>query len=46
MGFNDWAHYGCDINQQLFVSTANALVATSLAKDGYRYVHIDDCWPA
>jgi hypothetical protein len=46
MGFNDWAHYGCDINQQLFVNTANALVATGLAKDGYRYVNIDDCWPA
>jgi alpha-galactosidase len=46
MGFNDWANYGCDINQQLFVNTANALVATGLAKDGYRYVNIDDCWPA
>ena len=46
MGFNDWAHYGCNINQQLFVNTANELVATGLAKDGYRYVNIDDCWPA
>ena len=46
MGFNDWANYECDINQQLFVNTADALVATGLAKDGYRYVNIDDCWPA
>ena len=46
MGFNDWADYGCDIGQQLFVNTANALVATGLAKDGYQYVNIDDCWPA
>ncbi len=46
MGFNDWAHYGCDISQQLLVSTADELVATGLARDGYRYVNIDDCWPA
>jgi alpha-galactosidase len=46
MGFNDWANYQCNISQQLFVNTANKLVATGLAKDGYRYVNIDDCWPA
>ena len=46
MGFNDWANYGCDINEQLFVNTANALVSTGLAKHGYHYVNIDDCWPA
>jgi alpha-galactosidase len=46
MGFNDWANFECDINQQLFVNTANALVSTGLAKDGYRYVNIDDCWSA
>jgi alpha-galactosidase len=46
MGFNDWAYYGCDISQKLFTSTANDLVKTGLAADGYRYVNIDDCWPA
>jgi len=44
MGFNNWAHYECQLNEQLFVDTANALVATGLAKLGYRYVNIDDCW--
>jgi len=46
MGFNDWAYYGCDISQKLFVDTADELVKTGLAGDGYRYVNIDDCWPA
>jgi alpha-galactosidase len=46
MGFNDWAYYGCDISQKLFVDTADELVKTGLAADGYRYVNLDDCWPA
>lgn len=44
MGFNDWAHYECRINEKLFVDTANALVKTGLARLGYRYVNLDDCW--
>lgn len=44
MGFNNWAHYECKLNEKLFVDTANALVATGLAKLGYGYVNIDDCW--
>ncbi|MDE2071013.1 MAG: glycoside hydrolase family 27 protein [Gammaproteobacteria bacterium] len=44
MGFNNWAHYECKLNEQLFVDTANTLVSTGLAKLGYRYVNIDDCW--
>lgn len=44
MGFNNWAHYECKLNEQLFVDTADALVATGLANLGYRYVNIDDCW--
>lgn len=44
MGFNDWANYECDIDQQLFTSTADALVTKGLAKLGYRDVNIDDCW--
>ncbi len=46
MGFNDWAHYECHISQRLFVETARALVRTGLARLGYRYVNIDDCWMA
>lgn len=44
MGFNNWAHYECKLDEQLFVNTADALVSTGLAKLGYRYVNIDDCW--
>ncbi|MGH8279663.1 MAG: glycoside hydrolase family 27 protein [Gammaproteobacteria bacterium] len=44
MGFNNWAHYECKLNEKLFVDTANALVSTGLAKLGYDYVNIDDCW--
>lgn len=44
MGFNNWAHYECKLNEQLFVDTANALLSTGLAELGYRYVNIDDCW--
>lgn len=44
MGFNNWAHYECKLNEQLFVDIANALVASGLAKLGYDYVNIDDCW--
>jgi alpha-galactosidase len=46
MGFNDWAYYGCGISQKLFTGTADELVKTGLAGDGYRYVNLDDCWPA
>jgi alpha-galactosidase len=44
IGFNNWAHYECHINEQLFVRTADALVKKGLAKLGYNYVNIDDCW--
>lgn len=44
MGFNDWAKYGCSINEDLFVKTADAIVAKGLDKLGYNYVNVDDCW--
>ena len=44
MGFNNWAHYECKLNEKLFTDTADALVSTGLARLGYRYVNIDDCW--
>jgi alpha-galactosidase len=44
MGFNDWAGFGCDINQQLFTNTADEMVKLGLNKLGYNYVNIDDCW--
>ncbi|CAN6197647.1 unnamed protein product [Urochloa humidicola] len=44
MGWNSWNHFQCDINETVVRSTADALVATGLAKAGYTYVNIDDCW--
>ncbi|MGA8113803.1 MAG: NEW3 domain-containing protein [Actinocatenispora sp.] len=46
MGFNDWAGFECnqDMNEQLFVDTADEIVAHGLDKLGYTYVNIDDCW--
>ncbi|CAL9055862.1 unnamed protein product, partial [Musa banksii] len=44
MGWNTWNHFYCDINETIIRESADALVSTGLAKLGYRYVNIDDCW--
>ncbi|XVF67071.1 hypothetical protein PTKIN_Ptkin10aG0091300 [Pterospermum kingtungense] len=44
MGWNSWNHFGCDIDENMIKETADALVSTGLAKLGYVYVNIDDCW--
>lgn len=44
MGWNSWNHFGCSINETLIRETADALVSSGLAKLGYKYVNIDDCW--
>ncbi|MGW5401177.1 ricin-type beta-trefoil lectin domain protein [Streptomyces sp. NPDC003952] len=44
MGWNNWAHYMCDIDEAKVVANADALVATGLAAKGYDTVTIDDCW--
>ncbi|XP_040383981.1 alpha-galactosidase [Oryza brachyantha] len=44
MGWNSWNHFYCGINEQIIRETADALVNTGLAKLGYHYVNIDDCW--
>ncbi|KAK6131844.1 hypothetical protein DH2020_034418 [Rehmannia glutinosa] len=36
--------FACDINEEVIKETADALVSTGLAKLGYNYVNIDDCW--
>jgi alpha-galactosidase len=46
MGFNDWNAYGCHVSAALIESQARALHTSGLQADGYRYVIIDDCWPA
>ncbi|KAG6510032.1 alpha-galactosidase 1-like [Zingiber officinale] len=44
MGWNSWNHFSCQINETLIKETADAMVSTGLAKLGYQYVNIDDCW--
>ncbi|PKI63948.1 hypothetical protein CRG98_015624, partial [Punica granatum] len=44
MGWNSWNHFNCKINEKIIKETADALVSTGLAKLGYEYVNIDDCW--
>ncbi|XP_057774037.1 alpha-galactosidase 1-like [Salvia miltiorrhiza] len=44
MGWNSWNHFNCMIDEKIIKQTADALVATGLAKLGYNYVNIDDCW--
>ncbi|XP_002513153.2 alpha-galactosidase 1 isoform X2 [Ricinus communis] len=44
MGWNSWNHFHCQINETVIKETADALVSTGLAKLGYLYVNIDDCW--
>ncbi|KAL5231800.1 hypothetical protein ABZP36_030576 [Zizania latifolia] len=44
MGWNSWNHFFCEINEETIKETADALVNTGLAKLGYQYVNIDDCW--
>ncbi|RVX45971.1 alpha-galactosidase [Nonomuraea polychroma] len=46
MGWNSWNRFGCNIDENLIRSTADALVSTGLRDAGYRYVNIDDCWMA
>ena len=44
MGWNSWNKFGCAINEKLIMSTIDTLVSSGLAKAGYTYVNIDDCW--
>ncbi|KAG6425606.1 hypothetical protein SASPL_116048 [Salvia splendens] len=44
MGWNSWNHFNCMIDEKIIKETADALVSTGLAKLGYNYVNIDDCW--
>ncbi|RWV84400.1 hypothetical protein GW17_00053886 [Ensete ventricosum] len=44
MGWNSWNHFFCNINEKIIRDTADALVSSGLAKLGYHYVNIDDCW--
>jgi alpha-galactosidase len=46
MGWNDWYQYRCTVTAAEVLANAQALVSSGLAKDGYDYVNLDDCWMA
>ncbi|KAF2276631.1 uncharacterized protein EI97DRAFT_490013 [Westerdykella ornata] len=45
MGFNNWARFMCNLNESLFVETANAMLKNGLHAAGYTAINLDDCWP-
>lgn len=46
MGFNDWSRFQCNISEELFVRTADAMASNGMLKAGYDRINIDDCWPS
>ncbi|THC94932.1 hypothetical protein EYZ11_005571 [Aspergillus tanneri] len=44
MGFNNWARFMCDLNETLFVETADRMVSNGLLSAGYEWINLDDCW--
>jgi alpha-galactosidase len=44
MGWNDWNHFHCGVNEAVVEQTASAFVSSGLKAAGYQYVNIDDCW--
>ena len=54
MGWNSWNHFACDINctadpenclsERLVMQMADAMVASGMARVGYQYINLDDCW--
>jgi alpha-galactosidase len=44
MGWNTWNKFACGINEELIRRSADKIVDLGLAKLGYNYVNIDDCW--
>jgi alpha-galactosidase len=46
MGWNDWYQYRCNVTEDDVLANARALVSSGLARLGYDYVNLDDCWMA
>jgi Melibiase. len=43
MGFNNWARFGCDLNETLFAETVQTMLKRGLDV-GYDRLRLDDCW--
>lgn len=44
MGFNNWARFQCNLNENLFTQTADAMLDKGLLAAGYNNINLDDCW--
>ena len=44
MGWNSWNRFGCNVDEKLIRTTADALVSSGMRDAGYQYLVIDDCW--
>ncbi len=44
MGWSSWNHYTCKVNDAIVRAQADALINTGMARLGYRFVIVDDCW--
>ena len=44
LGWNTWNTFGANINEQLILESADAMVETGLRDAGYLYLVIDDIW--
>lgn len=44
MGWNTWNTFASNINEQLIMESADAMVKNGYKDAGYEYIVIDDCW--
>ena len=44
MGWNSWNKFQGNINEELIMGIAEAMVETGLRDAGYQYINLDDCW--
>ena len=44
MGWSTWNHFHCNINEKLIRNASDLLIQSGLAKAGYTFVNLDDCW--
>lgn len=44
MGWNSWNCWGCAVDQEKILETAQAFVDSGLIEHGWSYINIDDCW--
>ncbi len=46
MGWNSWNVFAEDINEQLIMEMADAMVSSGMRDVGYHYINLDDFWQA